>query len=130
MAQSKSIRAIITERINVVLKDKSLKFTEKQILELTEALKPQRNGGSTNVKVNDEGLVYCNYFKVYMTEDNFKKTPNDKYPPMSIEGTKLRQKTLTLDKQMNKEISEAFINETKIDKKALIAKYDKLKSEV
>jgi len=49
---------------------------------------------------------------------------------MSIDGTKMRQKSLTLDKQMNKEISAAFLNGTEINKEDLIKKYAKLKENI
>ena len=128
--QKQNVRDIITARVNEVLSIKDLKFTKAQLEVITEAMKPQRTGGSANIKINDDGLVFCNYYKEYLEPEMFKKTPSDKYPPMSIEGTKLRQRLMTLDKQMNKEISEAFLNGTKIDKAALIKKYDNLKAEV
>lgn len=126
--KKKNVRDIIIERITEVTNNGS--FSKEQIEAIAEAMKPQRNGGTSQVKVNEDGLIFCNYFKEYMTEDNFKKTPTDKYPPMSIEGTKLRQRILTLDKQMNKEISEAFLSGTTINKNELLKKYDDLKAEV
>ena len=129
-APKKNVRDIIISRITEVVETKELKFSDKQIEALMTALEPQKNGGSHNVKVNEDGLVFCNYFTEYLSPDKFKKTPADKYPPMSIDGTKLRQKSLTLDKQMNKEISEAFLKGTEINKEDLIKKYAKLKSEI
>lgn len=126
--KKKNVRDIIVERITEVTNTKELKFSKAQIDAIVEALKPQRSGGVSQIKVNDKGLIFCNYFKKYMSSEEFKKTPLDKWPPMSIEGTKLRQRILTLDKQMNKEISEAFLSGTKINKNELIEKYDKLKS--
>lgn len=126
----KNIRDIITERIAEVTNTKELKFTKAQIEAIAAALLPQRNGGNSHDKVNEAGLVYCNYFNEYLPSDKFKKTPQDKWPPMSIDGTKLRQKSLTLDKQMNKEISEAFLSGTEINKADLIKKYDDLKSKI
>ncbi len=130
MALKKNVRDIIISRITDVVKTEELKFSKKQIEALMEALKPQKNGGSANIKVNEDGDVFCNYYNEYLSPELFKKTPNDKYPPMSINGTKLRQKSLTLDKQMNKEISEAFLSGKTINKEDLIKKYDKLKSEI
>ena len=127
--QKKNVRDIILSRVNDVLSDKTLKFNKAQIEAIQAALAPQR-GGSAHVKENEDGLVYCNYFKDYLSPELFKKTPQDKWPPMSIEGTKRRQKHLTLDKQMNKEISEAFLKEEDIDKSALVKKYEKLHKEV
>ncbi len=129
-AIKKNVRDIIIERITAVTNTKELKFSKEQIEALAQALLPQKNGGTSQTKVNEDGMIFCNYYKEYLTPDKFKKTPQDKWPPMSIDGTKLRQKSLTLDKQMNKEISEAFLSGTKINKKELIEKYDKLKEEI
>ena len=113
-------RNIFIPEDGITLNVEDLKFSKKQIAAIQEALLPQRNGGSANIKINDDGLVFCNYYKEYLAPEMFKKTPSDKYPPMSIEGTKLRQRLMTLDKQMNKEISEAFLKGTKINKEELI----------
>ncbi len=129
-AIKKNVRDIIIERITEVTNTKELKFTKAQIEALAEALKPQKNGGSANIKINEDGDVFCNYYNEYLNSELFKKTPQGKYPPMSINGTKLRQKSLTLDKQMNKEISAAFINGTEINKEDLIKKYADLKSKI
>ena len=126
----KSVREILTNRVNEVLEDKDLKFSKKQIEAIMLSLEPTKGGGGGQSKVNEEGLVYCNYFKEYMHQEEFKKTPQGKWPPMSINGTKLKSKLNTLDKQMNREISEAFIKGIDINKEELIAKYEQLKAEV
>ena len=129
MIKKKNVRDVIISRVTDVLNDESLKFSKKQIIGILEALEPKQ-GGSAQTKIDDDGMVYCNYYKEYLSPDNFKLTPNGKYPPMSIDGTKMRQKSLTLDKQMNKEISEAFLSGKTIIKEDLIKKYDALKSEI
>ena len=129
-APKKNVRDIIIERITEVTNTKELKFTKAQIEAIAQALLPQKNGGSNQTKVNEDGLVFCNYYNEYLSPELFKKTPQGKYPPMSIDGTKMRQKSLTLDKQMNKEISAAFLNGTEINKEDLIKKYAKLKENI
>jgi len=130
MSTKKTVRDVIIDRVLLVTEDKDLKFSKKQIESIMMALQPSKSGGGNSVKLNEDGDVYCNYFKTYLSPTEFKKTPQDKWPPMCIRGTKLRAKLVTLDKQMNKEISEAFLKGTDINKAELIAKYDLLKKNV
>lgn len=127
MKVTKTVRDVIIERLSIVLNNDTLLFTPEQVEAIMIATEPNRSGG-TSTKVNAEGDVYCNYFERYLPESEFKVSPKGKYPPMSVNGTKLRQKSLTLDKQMNKEISEAFLKGITIKKDEIVKKYDDLKS--
>ena len=58
MTPKKNVRDIISERINLTLNVEDLKFSKKQIEAIKEALLPQRAGGSANIKINEDGLVF------------------------------------------------------------------------
>ncbi len=129
MTTKKSVRDVIALRVTEVLINQDLGFTDAQRAAIEEALMPKR-GGSTHIKINEDGDVYCNYFEAYINPSKFKKLPNGKYGPLSIDGQKIKQKLATLEKQMNREISTAFIQDKSIDKSALFEKYEKLKQVV
>lgn len=110
----KNMRDIISERINIVLNDENLKFDDVQKLAILEAIKAKK-GNHISTKINDDGNVYCNYYKTYLPKEEFKQLPNGKYPPMSIKGQKVSNFIKTLEKDFKDKLAKAFLEDKDLD---------------
>ena len=65
-----TIANTINAHSNLFKKDKSDEMIDILTKALAQILAPQVGGGTSN-KIDSEGNVYCNYFKVYMPADQF-----------------------------------------------------------
>ena len=91
-----TVEAVLTD----LLDSKQLKKAIATILETKSA----RN----STKVNEEGLVYCNYFGTYMDESDFRVKANDKFASMSKLGEQLNKLTKSYIKKATDEALSNF----------------------
>jgi hypothetical protein len=79
---------------------------------LTEAQSAEISGvfGSQAVstKVNEEGLVFCNYFGKYMPAEAFHTSTKGKIDSMSIEGKKLHRTQKSMVNKANNEVLKQY----------------------
>jgi len=115
---------LINDTIHAVIDSTDLVAKTKKdnlLLELIgalEFLRPKTGGSTNSTKINDEGLVYCNYFETYLepSEFNTKLSKPNKTTGERIEGYKANCKTAetilrkikALKAKVTKQVTEAF----------------------